>query len=305
MQKESPRFRQKVALSAFAIALIASTAGWHFLREQRGADAPALAQTPQRSTPDESTKAAPPREKASPPEKADAEKSQKPLASPIRTRLVDLDVREFARRYSELAAAANAGNADAAYELYRGTSACSDVPQTAEDLEGHLESMQSAMAPDEYASAKSFLSERFNGCGALSIAQRQSWREWLKRAATLGSHDAALAYIGAPPERNEPGDYWQAMKEYKNLGNELLQRELASGNPEALLVASSTYGRGFLYPRDEIQEYAYLHAYLLATGAKEGSLFDIAVNKQDGLTAEQLRNASELGNKIYQKCCRN
>lgn|GEM_PF-2751751 len=221
-----------------------------------------------------------------------------PQSSP-RTRLVDIDIADFARRYAELASAARKGDVDAAYELYRGTYACADVPSDPTFFEGLLEEHKAD------ASARQFMTDRFKKCSILSREQRQSWGEWLELAAKLGSHKAAIAYISNPPAMVDSADYWARLKDYKATADQMLTREIRDGNPDALLAASEAYGgQSPLYPPDDEKEYAYLYAYLMATGQKGGAIFDIAAEKEARLTGEQVSKATAMGQEIFNQCCK-
>lgn len=230
--------------------------------------------------------------------------ASKPKSSGARARLADIDVPAFARDYQSLAAAAGKGDAEAAYSLHRGTQACADLPTSAADLEGHLEDMKPSMSDEEYVATKAYLSGRFTACSTLTLDQRRSSRKWLEMAARMGQRDAAIAYVNTPPSRTDSADYWQELKTYRSLADELLTRELDSGSPDALLASSMAYGRNsLLYTPDGEKEYAYLYAYLLATDTKGGSLIDIAANHQSELSEDQLAKAAEEGRAIYSRCC--
>jgi len=213
---------------------------------------------------------------------------------------------DIAARYSELAKRAESGDAQAAKELYRALSSCDDIPRTQDQIDVRLSWAQAEYGAQssQYQQQQDFLSRQVKRCSVLTPVQQASYRSWLEKAADLGDPQAKLDYVlgAAPHSALDNPAYAAELLRYRDKAKAFLNEELAAGSVDALLTASSAYGYNSLLPHDDVQQYAYLYAYVLATNQQEPYLTTLRAI-EGRLSAENLNDARRTGEGIFQSCC--
>ncbi len=189
---------------------------------------------------------------------------------------------------------AKSGSSKASFEIFLKTNEClglikSDTPKeskSAERLSWERTATERCknLTPDDYAKAS----------------------EWLELAAFQGSLPAQLTYASNVESIiGEASDYLRdpdAVKSYKERSHRYLTNAARRGSVDALLSLGNDYGYGIMAERS----YTTSYAYFLATKKIDPNLVSEVKTSflKSKLTPEQIRDATQMGESIYDECCR-
>lgn len=163
--------------------------------------------------------------------------------------------------YDQLALAANAGNAFAAYQLAQDMRRCNTIEQRVEAADLiELGPGASSLGNIAEATLKSDLS----WCKGITPEQAAAASEWTIRAARLGSVDGKLEFARAALEKyQDPADAVRYAEEIQAIKRESIShlRDAAQlGNRTAMIELATAYQGGTLAKKDPVRAYAYLLA---------------------------------------------
>ena len=187
----------------------------------------------------------------------------------------------IAASWDELVRAADAGNADAAFQLAQDALRCASMSERREILESNA-----AVTGDKFVldNAVKQLAEDGRLCMGITQEQIGSKSNWIVRAARLGNSDAKLMFLGAATEQfDEPEKIVANAEELTAIKLEALQHlksAAAQGNPTTMANLADTYKNGILAGRDDVMAYGYLLA-LQGTGTSQ-----LAVRKLNDWASE-------------------
>lgn len=178
----------------------------------------------------------------------------------------------FGPAYERLAAAAKAGDVDAQYELGLLLYQCRDVPADSGALERDIEKTYETRRRDGWdvsdpGDEERSLRRRFDECAGVPAAERDAYRDWLKKAADAGLLEAQLDL----PLHLPQAEYCQFMSECspaQRARQEALEKEAVDylgrardgGSAMALWTFGAWYAEGDVLPQDNVQAYAYFSA---------------------------------------------
>jgi len=200
---------------------------------------------------------------------------------------------------SELVPRAEAGDAQAAYQLFVKINDCKGA------LEGAASAQQTT---DEAVQAvqKAWLADtlkKLEDCEGLTDELIGSRAKWLTMAADNGDSLAQLTYAassdlivgGASQMLSNP----RAVEDYRTKSLRFLTALADRGDVSAILQLSTAYRVGILVPQDRVRAYAYAYLANLISGAS----IDIVHALGAKLTNEQRLEGEHLAISLHRRCC--
>lgn len=200
-----------------------------------------------------------------------------------------------------LAAAANAGDSDAAFEIYLKVSACRRA-LTATTNDAELAAYKRAgIAESVLATEERTLSE----CAGLDFENGLASENWLEKAALGGSTEAKILYaidssasLGASAEMlKDP----EKVARYRQNAVVFLNEAANSGSVDALMSLANAYDTGILVKKSPATSYAYyLAVQRVNSGLIPQALLDGMLRQ---MTQQDINSAKERSQQIYDRCC--
>jgi TPR repeat protein len=200
-----------------------------------------------------------------------------------------------------LAPAANAGDPQAALEIYLKVSACRRAwANTTSDSElavyKRIGTAQAVLEGQEKALAE---------CESLDFASELVSKNWLEMAAQDGSIEAKLLYaVDTSASLGTSADMLkdpEKVERYKKTAVRFLNEAADSGSLDALMKLANAYDVGMLVPKNPSMSYAY---YLAIERVDSGSIPTIVL---DGLRSQmsprEISAARSQAQEIYSRCC--
>lgn len=200
-----------------------------------------------------------------------------------------------------LAAAANAGDSDAAFEIYLKVSACRRALITTTNDAELAAYKRAGIAESVLATEERILSE----CAGLDFEDGLASENWLEKAAFGGSTEAKILYaidssasLGASAEMlKDP----EKVARYRRNAVVFLNEAANSGSVDALMSLANAYDAGVLVKKNPATSYAY---YLAVQRVNSGLIPQVLL---DGvlrqMTQQDINSAKERSQQIYDRCC--
>ena len=215
--------------------------------------------------------------------------------------------------YWQLAEAADSGDGDAAYKLARTIANCSALPRTeeglAEERERAMASISQASSEEELQvneSVAAHLSSRYERCSEFGWKDDAERAHWTRVAAELGNSRAQIEFVAEQLLYLEnSGDLIRdplAVEKWKADSRRFLMSALQSGEIDAAFQIAHAYQEGTVF--DKSLSRAYSHYYVTAL-AHPGAFDHFLESVGSQLSAMQLAEAQERGERIYENCCMN
>lgn len=244
------------------------------------------------------------------PEIPPAAGTSEPVSKDSTPRLAELKDEDFVDRQeavpgklsdvlSELVPRAEAGDAQAAYQLF----------VKINDCKGALEGAPLAQpTTDQAAQAvqKAWLTDtlrKLENCEGLTDELIGSRAKWLTMAADNGDPLAQLTYAASSDlivgDASQMLANPRAVEDYKAKSLRFLTALADRGDVSAILQLSTAYRVGVLVPQDRVRAYAYAYLANLIAGASTDIIHTIGAT----LTNEQRLEGERLAISLHRRCC--
>lgn len=206
-------------------------------------------------------------------------------------------------RLDALEREAKAGNADVSYALGMALRSCAEVEKRYIELEE-----QAKAHPDHSSSLEPLLAhidEDRASCGSLSSDALGDYGKWIELAAQQGNRHAQLAYAAIfgqllDSQQHAMDTAW--IERYKTNTLQFLTAAASDGSVDALSQLADVYKNGLIAPADPVRAYAY--EYAVSQSGLVGTASQLLDLWAKNMTPAQIEQARQLGNSIYQQCCR-
>lgn len=219
----------------------------------------------------------------------------------------------FDDEYSRLRADAEAGSADAAYELLSTIRECNALPRSSEDLATEqrriVSSISDATNKEELHLLEHMareLPEKHSRCTEFGWRDNAERAYWARMAAELGHSRAQLEFVAEQLfYLEESGEIIRdslAVEQWKADSQRILLSALRAGETDAAYQIGHAYKEGTVFERDLSRAYAYFYV----SARVHPGAFDHLLDEIGGqLPAAQLEQARNRGEQLYLGCCVN
>lgn len=178
----------------------------------------------------------------------------------------------FGPGYAALLSEAEAGDAPAQYELALLLYQCRDVPEDAASLERQVDKVHQTRKRGTWEVADpsaevSTLRRSFEDCAGVPAAARNTYRDWMRKAADAGLMQAQLDVMYHLPQREYCQYLYQCTAEQKKVQAALQAESLHyvglardAGSASALWTFGAWYQGDEVLPANDIEAYAHYYA---------------------------------------------
>ncbi len=220
---------------------------------------------------------------------------------------------DLANLYSELAAAARAGDLEAAWKLGGGLMVCGSHFRYLSKLEGRIH--PDRMLADEKTRDQEFadvaarmerptFKTRDANCKGVTKEQVAEAGDWLLLAANQGDQTAAHYYVNhMQGQLTELALDPPALMRFRANASRLMHRDASQCVGTAFNWLSSAYQIGTFETRDPVRAVAYGAVFAWAAGDLQPQISRLNYG-QPPLTPLQARQAQDLAHRLYQTYCR-